>query len=154
MTTLWLRRVGNALHPDGDESVAEFAKLPFVKSLRCEIKQPRNAAFHRLYWAVCARIATGVGSNSENISDVLKIATGHYTTIRSKNYGEIRLPKSIAFHNLDETAFREFFLRCLVVIFQEWGIGADAFSDLLDVKGEYGTTKMIGTSPATLEDVA
>lgn len=141
MTTLWLRRVGNALYPDGDESVAEFSKLPFSKPLRCEVKQPRNGGHHRQFWAVCARIANGTGTASENISDVLKIATGHYTSIRSKSYGEIRLPKSIAFHNMDETSFCEFFNRCMTVIFEEWGIDRDAFSDILDVPGEYGVTK-------------
>lgn len=131
MATLWLRRVGNALHPDGDESIAEFSKLPLNRSLRCEVKQPRNAAFHRLYWALCARIANGIGQEAENISDVLKIATGHYTLIRSKRHGEIRLPKSIAFAKMDDHAFHEFFERCVKVIYEEWQIDPASVADLL-----------------------
>lgn len=119
------------LLPDGDESIAEFSKFPFGRSLRCEVKQPRNASHHRLYWALCARIAGGLGVDSENISDVLKLATGHYTTIRSKSMGEIRLPKSIAFAQMDQQAFAKFFEECVRVIYAEWGIDPAAVEDLL-----------------------
>lgn len=138
MAEIWMRRVGNALFPDGDESIAELTKLPFGKSMRVTTKLPRNARFHRLYFAVCARIAGGVGQTSENISDVLKIATGHYTTIKSKTHGEIRIPKSIAFQAMTQTDFNDFYERCLVVIFSEWGIERAALSDLIDMAGTYG----------------
>lgn len=141
MTVLWLRRAGNALYPDGDESVAEFSKLRFGKPLHCEVKQPRNGAHHRLFWAICARVANGIGADSENVSDVLKIASGHYTLVKSKSLGEVKLPKSISFAAMDQTDFAQFFERCLVVIFEEWGIDREAFSDLIDIPGEYGAAK-------------
>lgn len=141
MTTLWLRRVGNSLFPDGDESIAELSKIAFDKSLRCEVKQPRNSQHHKLFWSVCARVASGIGAESDAVCDVLKIATGHYTLIRSKSYGEIKLPKSISFAKMDQTQFRTFFDKCMETIFTEWGIDRNAFSDLLDMHGEYGTTK-------------
>lgn len=136
MAELWVRRVGEALWADGNESIAEFAKLPFGKGLRAEIKQPRNPAFHRLYFALCHRIAGGIGSDAETISNVFKFATGHVDTIKTKSYGEVKIPKSISFAKMDGTQFREFFDRCIAVAFSEWGLDAEAFSDLLDQKTE------------------
>jgi hypothetical protein len=137
VTILFLRRVGNSLVPDGDESIVEFVGLPFGKPMRCEVKQPRNGAFHRLYWALCARIAGGIRADAENISDVLKIATGHYTTIRSKSYGEIRVPKSISFAAMDNQAFGKFFEECVRVIYAEWGVEPSAVEDLLAPQAQH-----------------
>jgi len=131
MTILFVQRVGHGLFPDGDESIAAFEKIPAGKPIRCEVKQPRNVRFHRLYFALCQRIGDGVGLTSENVSDLFKIATGHVTKIKTKR-GIIEVPKSIAFNNLDDLGFREFFNNCMRVAFEEWGLEPDAFSDLLD----------------------
>ncbi len=127
----YARRHGNALFPDGDESVSEFARLPFGKSLRVEVRQPRNVQHHRLYWALCKRIADGIGSTAENVSDVLKIATGHVNIIRTKSYGDVKVPKSIAFAKMDQAEFSAFFEDCVRVLYNEWGIEPEAVADLL-----------------------
>ncbi len=136
MTIIYLRRVGYTLHGDGEESVCQIGKLAMGKTLRAEVKQPRNAAFHRLFFALCARIASGIGVESEQIAMVFKIATGHTETIRSKIYGDVKVPKSISFANMDETQFRGFFEECIRVAFTEWGLEPMEFSDLLDPKTE------------------
>lgn len=133
---LYLRRIGNALWPDGDEAICELAKLPMGKPLKAEVKQPRNPRFHRLYWALCARIASGVGRDAEEISTVFKFATGHVDQIHSKTYGYIKVPRSISFAKLDNQGFREFFDRCVETAFTEWGLEPEAFADLLDQKTE------------------
>jgi len=136
MTKLFLKRVGNALHADGDESIAEMLCLPFGKSFKAEIVQPRNPGFHRLYFALCKRIGDGVGRKAEEISTVFKFATGHVEQINSKTYGYIKVPKSISFAKLDETGFRKFFNECVEVALTEWGIEASALTDLIDPKTE------------------
>ena len=136
MTVLYLKRVGNALLPDGDESVSALSAIPFCKSLKAEIKQPRNPAFHRLFFSICRRIGDGVGCSEEQIATVFKLATGHYDIIRSKRHGELKIPKSISFAAMDDTKFREFFDKCIVVAFEEWGIERAALADLIDCKTE------------------
>lgn len=131
MVDFWAQRVGGTLVPDSVESSAVFAKVPFGKAVHIEVKQPRNGGFHRLYWALCQRVADGVDASSENISDTLKIATGHCTIVKTKSYGELRLPKSISFAAMDQTAFSEFFERCIRVIYEEWKIDPAAVADLL-----------------------
>lgn len=136
MAEVWLRRVGDSLFPDGDASICEFAKIPFGKPLRAEVKQPRNPAFHRLYFALCHRIAGGIGSDAETISNVFKFATDHIDIVKTKSYGEVKITKSISFAKMDNGQFRDFFDRCVSVAFTEWGLDATAFSDLLDQKTE------------------
>jgi hypothetical protein len=127
----WVERLGGVLHPADQESVEEFAKLPTGRPLHAEVKQPRNAAFHRLYWALCARIANAKGVTAENISDVLKIATGHVTILSTKSYGQVHVPKSISFAAMDQTEFKAFFERCVLVVYEEWRIDPEMVADLL-----------------------
>lgn len=134
---LWLRRIGEGLVPDSVDSAAEFARLPFGKSLHCEVKQPRNSSHHRLYWALCARIAQAKDLTSENVSDLFKIASGHCEIIRSKKYGDIRLPKSISFAKMEQTEFSAFFERCVKICYEEWQIPPEAVSDLLAPQGAH-----------------
>jgi len=122
MSEFWVRREGSTLHPIDTESCDALEKLPREKLLHVEVKLPRNAAHSRLYWALCQRIGNALGIDSENISDILKISTGHCKFVRSKRYGVVRIPKSISFAAMDQTAFSEFFERCVLCISEEWGM--------------------------------
>jgi hypothetical protein len=127
---MWVQRVGSVLHADGNESVAEMAKLPLGKPMHCVLRRPRNLQHHKLYWTLVNRIATGVGAEPQNISDLLKIATGHCVIMRSKSYGELCMPRSISFAAMDQDDFSIFFERCLQTIFEEWGISKESLGDL------------------------
>lgn len=131
VTVLYVKRVGNTLMPDGDESVAAMASVPFGKSLKAEIKMQRNVAFHRLFFALCKRIGDGVGVDAENIATIFKLATGHYTLVKSKRHGELKIPKSISFAKLDNISFTEFVNKCIRVAYEEWGIDPASLEDLL-----------------------
>lgn len=142
MTVFWAVRKGDALYPDSQESYAEFAKLPFGKSISVEAKRPRNAGRHRFYWMLVTRVATAMGVAPETVSDVLKIATGNCTTVRTKSYGDVRLPKSISYAAMDETAFGAFVEACIQVIQTEWAIERadllEATADLLTPTEQHG----------------
>src|ERR1043166_2381612 len=110
MADFWAMREGMTLRPFGAESADAFGKLPFGKVVHVEMKQPRNGKHHRLYWTLCTRIANAIGAEPETVSDVLKIRTGHCTTVMTKR-GDLHLPKSISFAAMDQTAFNTFFDR-------------------------------------------
>ncbi len=131
MAGLWVRRVGEGLWADGNESVAEFAKIPFGKPLKAEVKQPRNPRYHRWFFAICARIAGGIGSDAETVANVFKFATGHVDTIKTKTYGEVRIPKSISFAKMDDLLFHEFVEKCIATAYTEWHIDPADLADLL-----------------------
>lgn len=120
-----------ALWPEGDDSIAAFSKIPFGKSLKAEVKQPRNPRYHRWFFAICSRIAGGIGSDAETVANVFKFATGHVDIVRTKTYGEIRIPKSISFAQLDDLAFHEFVEKCIQCAYDEWKIDPADLADLL-----------------------
>lgn len=121
MVDFWAYRKGNTLVPAEGESAAIFSKLPFACSVHVEVKKPRSGPQHRLYWMLCQRIGNAVGVEAENISDLLKIRTGHVTIIHTKR-GIEKFPKSISYAKMDQTQFKDFFDRCVVVIHEEFGI--------------------------------
>jgi hypothetical protein len=122
MSICWVVRHGQSLVGADTDSVAVLGKLPFGKLLRCEVKEPRNAGHHRLFWATCQRIADAIGSNADTVCDVLKVETNHCTWVKTKTHGRIPFPKSISFAKMDQQAFETFWESCLNVIFNEWGI--------------------------------
>jgi hypothetical protein len=128
---LWLQRKGDALLPDSVESAVEFSRLPFGKPLHCEVKQPRSLQHHRLFFALVHRIAGATGVAADIVIQMFKISTGHCDIVRSKTYGELRLPKSISFAKMDQLAFSAFFERCIATAYDEWGIDPAVFADLL-----------------------
>lgn len=138
MSILWVRRVGNQLHPADDDSIAMMSHIPFGKVLRAEVKATRNGPKHRLWWAVCHRIANAIGTDPGAVADLLKIESGHCTTIKSKKYGMLHLPKSISWAKMEDGEFNDFFEKCVRIIQSEWGIARqdvlDSVADLLDPK--------------------
>lgn len=131
MAELWVRRVGEALWADGNESIAEFARIPFGKALKAEVKLPRNPRYHRWFFSICHRIAGGIGSDAETVANVFKFATGHVETIKTKSYGEVKIPKSISFAKMDDLAFHEFVEKCIATAYTEWRIDPADLADLL-----------------------
>ena len=68
---------------------------------------------------MCSKIASAIDADPENISDVLKLKTGYFVTVQTKD-GPVHLPRSISFAAMDQPAFREFFEKCCRVISMEW----------------------------------
>lgn len=135
MAELWLIKVGSALHPDGPESQAVFDKMPGGKPLLADVKQKRSAKHLRLWFAICNRIANALDRDDidgEAVSDFLKKATGHYTTLHTKTQGDIIRLDSISFAKLDQLGFNDFFEKAIRFSYLEWGIPPDVFSDLLE----------------------
>lgn len=111
------------------------SKIPKGKELRADVSQSRNLAHHKLYWALCAAVAEATDITPEEISDVLKLRTGHFeleaVETEAGKWQTVARLKSIAFHKLDQLAFGEFFERCVRVIYERWyGIGHNSSKGL------------------------
>ncbi len=119
MTKVFFRRTFIGLEPDDEMAQDALRGVTFGAVVAVEITRPRNLQHHRLYWALCTKIANAIDVTPENVSDVLKIATGHFTTVRGKT-DTYRLPKSISFAKMDQAEFNAFFDRCCRVICEQW----------------------------------
>jgi len=124
----WATREGMTLRPYGAESASVFSKLPLGKVVQVEVKQPRNAKHLRLYWTLCHRIGDAIGVEAEDLSDVLKLRTGHVRVIKTRR-GTETLPASISFAKMTQEDFSKFYERCVTLITTEWGI---ARADVLE----------------------
>lgn len=135
MSEFWCVRKGDGLFPADAESAAEFAKLANGKPMKIEAVRPRNVERLRLYWVFCTRIGNAIGQEREVVSDILKIATGHCVTVKTRS-GWQRLPRSIAFGKMEENDFGAFFNKCIVATCEELGMRRpdvlDAVADIID----------------------
>lgn len=114
-----------ALIPTNAGSLATILeKLPSDKELRADVTQPRNLAHHKKYWALCSVVAEAMDITAEEISDILKLRTGHFELegleVEDGKWQTVARLKSIAFHKMDQLAFNEFFERCVRVIYERW----------------------------------
>lgn len=113
MPDILLKHALGALRPvdaQGEEVLRGIKNGAIVKAT---IKRPRNVRHHRLYWGLVSILFDNQSrySTPEELSDVIKVATGHCTVIQTGDGKEIRIPKSISFAKMDQDAFRQFFDR-------------------------------------------
>jgi len=107
------------LRPADDAGAEALQGLKAGAYVYVAVTRPRNIQHHRLYWALCSHIAQAIGASRENVSDVLKLRTGHFTVVQTKTE-RIRLPRSISFAKLDQAEFRTFFEECVKVVCEEF----------------------------------
>jgi len=119
---LFVRTLHGLMPDPDDERSREILKgVQLGRLIEVEIKRPRNIKFHRLFWKLCSVIAEAVPGfqTADNVADVLKIATGHFTTVKGQR-DTYRLPKSISFAAMDQAEFSAFFELCCRTICEGW----------------------------------
>jgi len=108
----------SALYAYDEAGEAALRRLAPGEIVEVGLTRPRNAKFHRLFWA----LMTLVWNNIENVAyptvedlvTEVKIITGHYTrrdmVVDGKHY-PVLTPKSISFAAMDDVEFDAFFQR-------------------------------------------
>ena len=119
MSKTFFRRTLAGLAPDDDGASEALRGVQIGQVVAVEISRPRNLQHHRLYWALVSRIASALDIDRENVSDVLKLRTGHFVTVETRS-GPVQLPRSISFAKMDQAEFSEFFERCCREISVAW----------------------------------
>lgn len=119
---LMIRTIHGLMVDPSDERSRDILKgVALGATVQVDVTRPRNLQFHRLFWKLCSTIAEAVPGfqTAENVADVLKISTGHFTTVRGQT-DTYRIPKSIGFAAMDEPQFKAFFELCCRVICEGW----------------------------------
>jgi hypothetical protein len=117
MKGFWVK-TAQGLTPHDDAARESMHGVALHTVVQVDVTRPRNIKFHRLYWALCSAIASSIGASRDNISDVLKLRTGHFTVVQTKTE-RVRLPRSISFAKMNEAEFRQFFDQCCRVVCEE-----------------------------------
>lgn len=110
-------RSGNALYPEMDMDVRALDGIANGQRVRVVVKEFRNAARARAYWAMLHDVVEATGSvlTAERLHEVLKLENGVVDTVRLPNGITVAIPGSIAFDKMSEAEFVSFFAKA-----QEW----------------------------------
>lgn len=103
---LFLRTL-TGLQPDNEAAREALQTLPVGSLVKCDVKRPRNLPQLRLFWSLCRAIGDAVGAHRENVADVIKLKTGHFTVVKTAS-GLHKFPKSISFAKLSQAEFNVF----------------------------------------------
>ena len=110
--------VGPALVPDSIQAEAVLAKLPAADLVMVEVKRPRNLAHHQKFFVLLNKVF----ENQEHFKSVdemraaITVYIGHCTEQILKDGTAVRVPRSISFASMDQTAFEEFYEKVLDVV--------------------------------------
>ena len=112
------KRMSGVLEPVDDAGQDALRKIAVGDVVRAEIKRPRNLAHHKKWWSLVSLIYQNQThyQSPEELDDAIKVYIGHCSVMVLKDGTEVRVPKSIAFSAMDQTAFEEFYERALNMI--------------------------------------
>lgn len=113
-TYAFIRR-GNTLVPEMDFDARALDGVANGQRVKVEIKEFRNSARHRLYWAMLGDVigATDCALSPERLHDLVKLETGLVELVSLPNGMKVALPGSIAFDKVSEEEFVTFFNRAV-----------------------------------------
>ncbi len=138
---VYLKRTLTGFTAADDASVDAMKGYRIGDVYRADIVKPRNLKNHRRWWALCTIIYqnTEAYGSTEQVSDHLKILSGHCNSVSSEATGQVYLlPKSIAFSSLDELEFQDVFDRAAKAVCEHIIPGINDY----DLQGE--VLKLVG----------
>ena len=87
-----------------------------------EVQQPRSVAWHRMYFGICKSIGENQDPprDAASIDAELRIRAGHFDVLVFDGL-EVRVPKRIAFAEMDAHAWEEYWQRVEAAICEHFG---------------------------------
>lgn len=113
MSKFLARRELGKLVPVDQAGEDALRKLRFGTFVTVEIKQPRNGRHHALYWVLVSEVFKHQSQYEtvDQLHDALKLAAGIYTQLKMPSGVVYKIPGTIAFSDMDQTSFAEFYDR-------------------------------------------
>ncbi len=118
MTRLYMRKHLGALRPLGSHAEEALRRIKHGAEIEVTIRQPRNIRHHRKWWALINLVFENQ-SHYEQIDHMvlaLKVALGHCDTVIDGQGKVLYHPRSMAFHNMDQTEFEAFYEKTVDLI--------------------------------------
>lgn len=116
MPSITMRRILSGLSPVGDEAARVMSRMKLGDVVQVDIHRPRRHKSLARWWRLCELVADNSEAikSKEQASDLIKILSGHCTTVASQATGEYwQVPDSIAFSRLSEDEFQEVWRRAV-----------------------------------------
>lgn len=116
-------RRGNTLVPELDMDLHALDGISQGQRIRIEVKEFRNVARHRAYWAMLQDVidATDCALSAERLHAVVKLETGVVDLIALPNGYKVAIPSSISFDKMGEAEFVTFLAKAELWLAQAYG---------------------------------
>lgn len=141
MARMLLRKTLTGWAPADEMSIETAKRFKVGETYKAEITKPRSHKTLARYWVLCQMILdnTEMFRSKEQVSDYLKIRTGHSTSIVAKKTGEIfHVANSIDFDSVDEAQFAELWSRICDVVTE------DILPGITESEINYEVQKLVG----------
>ena len=126
--TTWKKQIINGtacLVPDCRDADDWLRKTKLHQGVLIDPRRPRNIQHHRKLFALLnLAVDNWPGDEPTTVEALLgaiKLSTGHFDTITTAK-GTYRIPKSINFESMDQTAFEPFYSQAVQIISTVLGV--------------------------------
>ena len=116
---LMVKNMG-ALRPVDEAGEAVLRHIGQGEIVGVEVKRPRNVKHHRMFFAMLSIVLQNQDyyKSLEDLLDVCKLRIGHCRTLLTRD-GEVKIPSSISFAQLDQDGFNDFYNRACAWVVTE-----------------------------------
>ena len=106
-----------SLRPSDSAGEEMLRNIKHGELVSIEVRRPRNVYHHRKFFALLNIVFENQEKYQtvEQLLTMFKIATGHCETMETPK-GTIYIPKSIAFHKMDQDEFSLFWDKCIKLV--------------------------------------
>jgi hypothetical protein len=115
MAKILCTRTLSGLAPADAAAEEALRKVKMGSLLTVDVKQPRNAKMHRLYWALIGLVWENMDHerypSADTLHEAIKFAAGIRQRVELPNGEHFYIAGSIAFNQMDQAAFDTFFNR-------------------------------------------
>jgi hypothetical protein len=114
---LLLLRTPSGLLPHDEDGVKAVQKIAVGDTILVDYKPRRNIKFHRKLFALLNAVLPNQQQHKtvDNLLNEVKLRAGHFDIHVTSRGEQVYVPKSIAFHSMDEVAFEMFYSKALDV---------------------------------------
>jgi len=117
-----LKKSQGVLVPSLPVDEEKLSRWKFGDILACEVRKPRNAKFHRKFYALM-NVVFDNQDKYDKFKDFIreiKLKTGVYDEHITTKGEIVYIPGSIAFHNMDDMEFEKFYSDAIDVVLKHF----------------------------------
>lgn len=131
-----VKQLNNTFKVAHDSDYDKMKRIKAGDMLECEVKKPRNLAFHKKFFALINLVFDNQErySNADDLRYDLTIDAGFFERRIDLDGDEVKKPKSISFAKMDDHEFSELYDAFIRVVVARFGYHKQ---DLIDNINQY-----------------
>lgn len=116
-----LEKQGEVLIPSLPADADALAAIRQHQIVEVELKRPRNAKFHKKFFALLGIVLENTDYDTiEQVLHLIKLKLGHFQLIVNTNGKEVYIAKSISFRSMDQDTFNKFYNKAVDIVLRDF----------------------------------